>query len=258
MHYEFLLAKLFGNLLNVIRGDTLVTDRFLWLKKNLPKTLNNERLLDIGSGSGAFTIAAASMGYDAVGLSWDKKNQIKGIKRAEALELKNKCEFPMGDARELDKFVPENNFNFVLNFENIEHIIDDKKLFLQIYKTLIPGGFLLLTTPYLNYKHISRNDLGPFSSVEDGGHVRRGYTESMLKELCQLTGFQVEKIDYCSGFMSQLITKVMRVLTSIFGLKISWILVLPLRPIALIMELLPVGFKGRCFSICLVAYKPRF
>ena len=145
-----------------------------------------------------------------------------------------------------------------MNFENIEHIIDDKKLFSQIYKTLKPGGFLLLTTPYYNYKHISRNDLGPFSSVEDGRHVRRGYSETMLKELCQVTGFHVEKIDYCSGFGSQLVTKIMRILTSIFGIKISWLLVLPLRPLAYMLELLPERIRGRCFSICLVAYKPRY
>ena len=39
-------------------------------------------LLDVGCGSGAFTIGAARMGYDALGLSWDARNQSVAAERA--------------------------------------------------------------------------------------------------------------------------------------------------------------------------------
>jgi len=46
---------------------------------------------------------------------------------------------------------------------------------------LKPDGMLLLTTPNYNYVAITRGDDGPFSTTEDGWHVRRGYTATDLR-----------------------------------------------------------------------------
>jgi SAM-dependent methyltransferase len=254
--YIFLL-KIFGNILNIITGDTLVADRHLWLSRNLPETNNNENLLDIGCGSGAFTLLASRIGYHAIGCSWDEVNQTKAESRCSALNLEDKCSFQIADARNLDtQTFDTKSFDYILNCENIEHIIDDKKLFADIERLLKPGGYLLLTTPNLNFLKMSKGDIGPFSSIEDGSHMRRGYSPQMLQELCDLSGLRVEKIDYCSGFVSQKVTSLYRQLRKIFGLYLSWILILPLRPVAYIFEF--VGIGGRGYSICLVAYKPRF
>ena len=56
----------------LIHGDPLVLDRWLWICKWLPKTNEDLSILDVGCGSGAFTINAAARGYKALGLSWDK------------------------------------------------------------------------------------------------------------------------------------------------------------------------------------------
>jgi len=250
------LIKIFGNWLDVLWGDTMVLDRYLWLRRNLPKTKNGESLLDVGCGSGAFTIESAKRGYKATGISWDKENQNNARKIATILNIENQCLFPTGDARKLDALVETEKYDYVINFENIEHIINDSKLIRDIFNTLKPGGVLLLTTPYLNYYPMSVGDLGPFSKVEDGGHVRRGYNRCMLNELCELSGLKVEKIDYCSGIGSQFATKILRQAISIFGYKIGWFITLPFRPLAFLLELL--NFRGRPYSICLVAYKPRF
>ncbi|MEK9780981.1 MAG: class I SAM-dependent methyltransferase, partial [Gammaproteobacteria bacterium] len=243
-----MLLKVFRNYLNVITGDTLVLDRLVWLRRHLPKTNNNESLLDVGCGSGAFTLEASLRGYDSVGLSWDSDNQAKAQERATALNIAGKCSFPIVDIRELNEFNPPNKFNYVVNFENIEHILDDKKLFKDIYNLLLPGGYLLLTSPNILYFPLSKEDLGPFETEENGGHVRRGYSKEMLKELCELSGFRVEKFDYCSGISSQFITRIYRKLISIFGLHLAWLIILPLRPIGFIFEIL--NLKGRSYSIC--------
>jgi len=246
------------NLLNISRGDTLVADRYIWLKKNLPKTQNGEKLLDVGCGSGAFTIMSALRGYEAVGISWDEQNQSKGIYRAKSIGVENLCTFPIGDVRNLDELFNKQKFDYVINFENIEHIINDKKLFFDVYNVLKPGGFLLLTTPYINYNAMTKSDLGPFQIIENGGHVRRGYSKSMLKELCEISGFKIEKIEFCSGFFSQISTKVLRHFNKIFGLKLSWLLIFPFRVLSYFAEYMPTFLKGKCYTICLVAYKPRF
>jgi len=45
------------------------------------------KFLDVGCGSGAFTLGAALRGYDVVGLSWDEPNQSKAASRAKLLGL---------------------------------------------------------------------------------------------------------------------------------------------------------------------------
>ncbi len=251
-----LLLRILGNRINVITGDSLVVDRLIWLRRHLPKTNNNESVLDVGCGSGAFTLESAIRGYQSTGLSWDEANQKKALDRSIALNLESKCQFPICDIRDLDKFDSPCQYDFVINFENIEHIINDKKLFQDIYNLLKPGGTLLLTTPNINYLPMSREDLGPFKAEENGGHVRRGYSEQMLYELCEISGFKIEKIDYCSGLFSQFVTRLYRLLLPLFGHYVSWAVIFPLRPIGIIFELLRI--KPRPYSISLVAYKPRF
>lgn len=68
-----LLVKTIGFPATIIHGDTLVVDRWLWLKERLSRSGDSGKLIDIGCGSGAFTIGAALQGYDTLGLSWDEE-----------------------------------------------------------------------------------------------------------------------------------------------------------------------------------------
>jgi len=102
------------------------------------------------------------------------------------------------------------------------------------------------------------HDEGPFSKVEDGGHVRRGYLRAMLIELCKESGLIVEEISFCSGFFSQKITS-LQVRISAISPMLGWIVILPLRPIPPVFDgLLAKAFRYPHFTICLEAYKPRF
>jgi len=251
------LVNIFGFNATLIHGDTLVLDRWLWLKKFLPKTNNNEKLIDIGCGSGAFTIGASLRGYRSLGLSWDEKNHKKSIYNAEICKAKL-ASFKIADVRSLDTHKQIKNFDVVINTENIEHIINDKKLFNDMYNLLKPGGYMLLTTPYLYYQAISETDKGPFIEEESGTHVRRGYNKEMLKELCKQSGFKIESISFCSGIISQKICSVQRFVGKKWPL-LGWLFILPLRIIPPIADKLITNLFNKChYSICLVAYKPRF
>ena len=250
------LLKIFGYTLTFITGDTLAADRLIWMKRNLPKTRNDEKLLDVGCGSGAMSFAACKRGYEVTGMSWDRRNQKKAEVRAKNLNMADKTKFPIGDARELEKLFPKESFDIVLNFENIEHILHDNKLMKDIYGVLKPGGYLYLTTPNSYYWPMSKGDLGPFTSIEDGSHVRRGYTPAMLLELSEMTGFKIEKIEYCSFIGSQLTTRLMRYIENKFTWLTGWLLILPLRPIAFLLE--KYIRIGRGYSITMIAMKPRF
>ena len=254
-----LLVRIFGFQAALFHGDCLVWDRWRWLKRRLPRTKNDLTLVDIGCGTGAFSIGAALRGYHTTGLSWDERNQAIAGERAKICRAAHIC-FPildvryLGNERKLDR-----GFDFALCFENIEHIVDDKKLFGDIFNCLKPGGFLLLSTPCYFYRPISSGDEGPFLEIEAGGHVRRGYTASMLAELCSKSGFTVEEISSCSGFFSQKITSVLRWFDRMHLHLLGWTLTLPLRLLPPLFDPWVHRLTGwPNYSICLMAYKPRW
>jgi SAM-dependent methyltransferase len=254
-----LLVNLLGFPATLVHGDTLVLDRWIWLKRRLPLTANGERLLDIGCGTGAFSIGASLRGYEATGLSWDERNQRVAGERAEKCGAKS-AHFEVLDVRYLDARADlVGKWDIVICLENIEHIIDDRKLFKDISACLKPGGRLLLTTPYLLYRPITPEDRGPFlKEKEDGGHVRRGYTRAMLEELCVNADLIPERISYCSGFLSQKFTMILRRASKIHPI-FGWAIVLPLRIFPpLFDDLIFHLFKWPNFCICLEAYKPRW
>jgi len=251
------LVRLVGFPATLIHGDPLVLDRWFWLKARLPKTRNDERLLDVGCGTGAFSIGATLRGYRALGLSWDERNQLVAKQRATYCKACS-AQFEVLDIRELDHRADlVGGFDVIMCLETIEHIVEDLKLMRAMARCMKPGGRLLLTTPYLLYTAISPGDMGPFSTVEDGSHVRRGYSRAMLEELCEHSGLKVERISYCSGYASQKVAAVMRRLSAI-NVLLAWSLTLPLRALPPLLDpIITVLLGWPYFSICLEAYKPR-
>jgi len=251
-----LLVKIAGFPATLIQGDPLVLDRWIWLRKRLPNPRGRQNLLDVGCGSGAFTIGAALLGYQALGLSWDERNQRVAEERA-ALCGASRAKFEVWDVRKLGKRADlKSSFDVVVCFENIEHIMDDRKLVKDMAAMLRPGGRLLLTTPHLHYRAISASDNGPFSRVEDGGHVRRGYSQAMLEALCAHAKLRPKAFSSCGGFLSQKITFFLRTFSKIRPL-FGWACVLPLRILPPIVDGIISSLSGwPDYSICMEAYKP--
>ncbi len=249
------LVKLIGFPATLIHGDTLVLDRWQWLSRRLPRTAGS-KLIDVGCGTGAFTIGAARKGYDALGLSWDERNQNEAALRAQVCNAPT-AHFEILDVRKLDQR-PDlyDRFDVAISLECIEHILDDQKLMTEMAKTLKPGGRLLLTTPYLHYKSITKSDDGPFQTEELGWHVRRGYDEARLRELATNAGLVVDSFTYCSGFTSQKVTFFYRHLVNV-NLYLGWALTLPFRILPPLLDpMLSKVSSWPAYSICLEAHRP--
>ena len=255
---ETLLVKLLGSPATLIHGDAGVPDRWLWLRRRLPRTSNGDKAIDIGCGSGAFSIGAALRGYNVLGLSWSERNQVVASDRARMCKARS-ASFEVLDVRHLNRRHDLlSQYDVAICCETIEHIFDDKKLVCDIAACLRPGGRLLLTTPYHYYRPITAGDQGPFSTVEDGGHVRRGYSAVMLEELCDLAGLVVEEISYCTGVVSQRLIRLQRQLSTVHPL-FAWAVVFPLRILPPVLDgLLTSLLRQPRFSICIEAYKPRY
>ena len=248
------LVRALGFPATLVHGDTLVWDRWRWLKPRLRE--HKGRLLDVGCGSGAFTIGAARMGYEALGLSWDERNQHVARERA-AIVKAGSARFDVCDVRRLgSRSDLLCKFDVIICLETIEHVLDDQKLMNDMAGCLRPMGTLLLTTPYKGFRAIGpQPDDGPLSIIEDGGHVRRGYLDSDLQGLCARAGLEVDEISSCSGFMSQKTTYLLRVGFRVNRL-LGWAAILPLRVLPICDRTLGKFLKWPDYSICLRAHKP--
>jgi 2-polyprenyl-3-methyl-5-hydroxy-6-metoxy-1,4-benzoquinol methylase len=254
--WRSILVRLFGMRATLIHWDTLVLDRWLWVSKRLPPTSQHPMLCDVGCGTGSFTIGAALRGYTSVGLSWDERNQRVAAERAAMCGDKTSS-FEVLDVRRLDSRPDFRGvFDVILCTEVIEHIADDGKLIRDMAACLKPGGRLLLTTPYEHYRAITASDEGPFiMDREDGWHVRRGYTEARLQELCQAAGLSVDAFSYCSGILSQKITFLLRTLSRVHRL-VGLAAILPLRILPPLFDpWLTKSLGWPCYSICLEAHR---
>ena len=246
---ERLVLKIFGILPLLVVGDSAVFDRWLWLVRNLGK--RTFRVLDAGCGSGAFTMYAAKVCSQATGISFDERNNKVAIKRAGILGLKN-ITFIQGDLRELDTIEGLEKFDQVISCETIEHIKNDQKLLVDIARLLKTGGKLFLTTPYKFYHHLPGDDI---SEVEDGGHMRWGYTHEEMKVLFEYAGMKLEKADYVTGFISQSIIRLERILGSFLPHRIAWFLTFPLRLLVVFDPLVTRMFRYPHLSIAVVGVK---
>ncbi len=250
------LVRILGFPATLIHGDTLVLDRWLWLKKYLPIVEPGSRsLLDVGCGTGAFTMGAARRGYRSLGLSWDKRNQTVAQQRAKICKA-DTASFEVQDVRHLDERSDlAEQFDVAICCECIEHILDDFKLMRDIAGCLKPEGVLLLTTPNLSFKPMAY-DTENLSTGDDGGHVRRGYSPEDFLRLCQQSGFEVMKIEYCSGVLSQKITSLKRITGKATSEMISWPIVLPFRWIPPVFDsAVTRAMHWPDYSIALVARK---
>lgn len=243
---EKLILKLFGYYPLIFINDPASFDRWWWLRSVLRR--GNIRTLDAGCGSGGFTIYAAKKGNSATGISFDERNNAVAKRRADSLNLD--INFVTADLRALDTF--GKNFGFfdqIICFETIEHILNDRKLIRDFHDLLNPGGRLLIATPYKHYRHFPGDYV---SEVEDGGHVRWGYTFEEMRSLLVSAGFSVKKEEYVTGFISQYLCRLMKVFDHIFP-HLGWLVTFPLRFFQIFDRPISSLLRYPYLSICVAA-----
>lgn len=104
----------------ILFGDSAAFDRFRWFVKRMKG--GDIRTLDAGCGSGALTLYAAKRGNEAVGISFDERNNRMAEERARILGIE-RAQFVTGDLRKLDTLAPSLGvFEQIICFETIEHI----------------------------------------------------------------------------------------------------------------------------------------
>jgi SAM-dependent methyltransferase len=245
------VLRLFGSWILLLHGDPMVLDRWRWISRRLYGG-SGKRLLDAGCGNGWLAANASRRGFQVLGLGWADSDLERARRRCQSFGLP--AEFEVQDLRGLDaRKGLYDQFDTVVCSETIEHILDDQHLMRSLARVLRPGGRLLLTTPNVNFTPIG-GDVR-VETVENGGHVRKGYGADDLKKLCDCADLDVVEMNGCSGHASQLLAMVLRSLAARMGYPAAWALTLPLRVVPLV---LPFETLARPhYSICLYASKAR-
>lgn len=235
------------------RGDAMVWDRWRWLKRNL--NADAGRVIDVGCGNGSLALNISSLGYDVLGLSYSETELCKAEKWAATLGLNTR--FQTQDVRSLSaRRDLASSASIVVCTEVIEHILDDDRLISALTMLLQPGGLLLLTTPSDGFRLLYGDEEIPWA-VEDGRHVRKGYSRDRLVAMCGNAGLAVVDLGYCSGLLSQTATSLQRRWSDRLGKHIGWIASLPARAfIPMLDSRISERLHWPPYCICVVAQKP--
>jgi SAM-dependent methyltransferase len=140
------------------------------------KTVTTARILDIGVGTGSNLRMLREEGYrNVTGIDL---NQMA----VRFCMEKGFTSIALGDATRLP--FAEHQFDVVLATDTIEHIDDDRKALLEIYRVLAPGGYAVIAVP-------------AFPSLwglqDDVAHHKRRYRIADLREKIQFSGLEIGK-----------------------------------------------------------------
>jgi SAM-dependent methyltransferase len=236
----------------LIHGDPCVLDRWLWLRRQLRQ--GSVKTFDAGCGNGGFSIYAARSGNDVVAASFSPREQEDARRRAGALGV-NGIEFRTLDLRELNGHRDTlGTFDQIICFETIEHVTDDEGLVSSLVAMLADEGRLLLSAPFEDHRPLYSEERNP-SPVEDGSHVRYGYSQARLRQIAEGAGLQVADEGFISGVVSQKVTDLMRRLSERVGRPAAWVLTLPLRPLAILDRPLSRMLRYPYLSVALSGVK---
>jgi len=214
------------------------------------------RTFDAGCGNGGFSICAARIGNEVVAASFSSSEQESARRRADLLGV-NGIDFRVIDLRDLDDHrAALGAFDQIVCLETIEHVSDDEGLVKSLAAMLKPGGQILLSAPFDRHRPLYTEDPHP-SPVEDGSHVRYGYSQERLRQIVEGAGLDVEVNSECfiSGVVSQKLTDLMRRLSARIGLLPAWVIVLPLRVLAVLDAPLTGMLRYPHLSVALCAVK---
>jgi 2-polyprenyl-3-methyl-5-hydroxy-6-metoxy-1,4-benzoquinol methylase len=148
------------------------------------------RLLDVGCGDATFLRLAKAGGWDVVGTEFS----------ARAVAAAADCDVRQGEVWEAR--LPADSCDVVTSWHVIEHVSDPRRMVMELFRVLRPGGRLVLATPNLHdYLFRAAYVLGRFRLPawyeEDERELHLfNFSASTLTRLVQSVGF----VDVTVGF----------------------------------------------------------
>jgi 2-polyprenyl-3-methyl-5-hydroxy-6-metoxy-1,4-benzoquinol methylase len=150
------------------------------------------KILDVGCGVGTIDFYLSKQGYVISGIDISKKAIVAARRNARFFDLKN-IKFYLGD---INNFKFKSKFDLILCSEIIEHVLDDKRMLIDLCRNLKKDGIILLTTP-LETAPLYKLSLTKSFDIRVG-HQRR-YTLAKLKKIANESGLKIIEVYYQDG-----------------------------------------------------------
>jgi ubiquinone/menaquinone biosynthesis C-methylase UbiE len=165
------------------------------------------RLLDCGCGPGDYVrFLSQRFGLDAFGIEYEQ-SAVDSIQSDDFLKKR----VSQGDLQRLN--FPNDEWDYALLNEVLEHVSDDNKVLHEIHRVLKPGGLLFVFSPNrwfpfethgVTLKVIGRRiywlPFIPYLPVKLGEHLystfARNYWQGQLKKMLKDTGFMIVERSY--------------------------------------------------------------
>jgi len=162
--------------------------------------------LDAGCGNGAFSLAAYQLGNRVLGINIDPEQVRRCQEYTEFIGVDaDRVSFLKWSIYNLAKLGLQ--FDQIICFETLEHLIRDQEVVQLFAQSLNPGGRLHLCT---SNRLCPFSNEGGISEQEDGGHVRLGYTHEELEALARSVGLVPVVRDVAGGYGRVLATSIQR------------------------------------------------
>ena len=185
------LRKIFYNLLDLMFLRT-------WhVKKAVKKLFNSSdkiKIFDAGMGFGQYSYFMVKHFRNCNILGVDVKDeQVEDCNYFFGKAGYKNTKFEIAD---LTKIIYQNEFDFILSVDVMEHIVEDELVFKNFANALKPGGKLLVNTP---------SDLGGSDAHDDDDesfieeHARVGYSKQDITEKLERAGLKVTSFTYTYG-----------------------------------------------------------
>lgn len=142
------------------------------------------RLLDAGCGNGTLTVGYLQHAREVY--AFDMSSSGLAHARQKLGEERVATASAYDDFRTL--FAGVDSFDVIVSAEVIEHLYDPRAFIARAREALVPGGSLILTTPYHGYlKNLILAVTGKmdahFTALWDGGHIKFWSRETLSKLL---------------------------------------------------------------------------
>jgi 2-polyprenyl-3-methyl-5-hydroxy-6-metoxy-1,4-benzoquinol methylase len=170
------------------------------IRKIAPSFPENASMLDAGSGFGQYTWRMSSLHKKwkicAIDINQEQVNDCNDFFTRTGRS--EKVSFETGDLTLLNR---ENQFDFILTVDVMEHIEKDEMVFSNFYKSLKNNGILMISTP---------SDQGGSDVHDDEGHsfidehVRDGYGTDEIDRKLKGAGFSKVDAGYTYGWAGSL------------------------------------------------------
>lgn len=202
------VKKFLGNIFNKATWMRKVFYRLLdllllrawYIKREIKKQYKTRRadkitMLDAGSGYGQYDFFVSSYLKNAEILGVDvKQEQIEDCNTFfNKIGRANRVKFEYAD---LTEFSQPDKFDLVLSVDVMEHILEDEKVFQNIYQSLKKDGVLLISTPS-DQGGSDVHDEHEHSFIDE--HVRDGYNIDDIRAKLSKVGFKTIEAKYSYG-----------------------------------------------------------